>query len=172
MFIKHICRKWMTDARVERYQVVVQKKAEKRAKEYLNSLEKTLIERFGETMHNHVWIKTPNKKIQQNTSIHNNRQISINEDEDEILQTKIPQIKTASQYGRIMLTGMNLLKESEEQTVDEIPKVMVIHTGDSDESMSGVSLVSKSTQGSVTWDKSVQDKELAVVQNNLKSISG
>ena len=71
-----------------------------------------------------------------------------------------------------MLTGMNLLKESEEQTVDEIPKVMVIHTGDSDESMSGVSLSSKSTLGSVTWDKSVQDKELAVVQNNLKSISG
>ena len=93
---KHICRKWMTDARVERYQVVVQKQAEKRAKEYLNSLEKTLIERFGETMHNHVWIKTPNKKIKQNTSIHNNRQISINEDEDEILQTKIPQNKTAS----------------------------------------------------------------------------
>ena len=59
-----------------------------------------------------------------------------------------------------MLTGMNILNQNEMKIEDEQPKSMLIHISNSDESMSGVTSSSKSSQGTISWDKDVQGREL------------
>ena len=57
------------------------------------------------------------------------------------------------------MEGLELLNEESDTNTEIAPKAMLIHTGNSDVSMSGISTASKSTTGSVRWNDEAEDKE-------------
>ena len=159
---KHLCRKWMMDTSITRYQVAVQKQIVETAKKYIVALEENLKTTYGEQISTHFFRKNTNANINRQSSQKKNNEIptSTNEEEDSEIINCIRKNKKGGIYGKVMLTGMNILNQNEMKIEDEQPKAMLIHISNSDESMSGVTSSSKSSQGTISWDKDVQGREL------------
>ena len=117
-----------------------------------------LVRQYGPIMRNHFPKKEPPRKAMIFNSTQNSNPKE-NEDEDSDIANCIINNKKGGKYGKVMLTGMDLLTQNEVKKNDP-PKVMLINTAKSDNSMSGVTTVSRSTQGSITWDKDVNRWEL------------
>ena len=85
--------------------------------------------------------------------------IVMNDDIYVDLEKLIAKERTEDQYTKVLVEGLELLNEESDTNTEIAPKAMLIHTGNSDVSMSGISTVSKSTTGSVRWNDEVEDKE-------------
>ena len=159
---KHICRKWMMDASVVRYQVAVQRQMEETAKKHIKQLKNTLIKKYGNSVNRHFvennyWRK---QKAQHGQKINTTNNKRTDEIDDPEIVDRIKDNKKGNVYGKVMLTGMYLLQLNETETNHTPPKAMLINTADSNDSMSGISTASKSTQGSIKQDKEVNGREL------------
>ena len=168
---KHICRKWMIDASNVKYQVAVQQQMVERAGKYIQGLKATLINEYGQEAGIHFEEKVIQKQFNMGAKKNEGNVVRLNnEDEDPEMEIRIVNNKGGGIYGKVMLTGMHLLHLNEANKEEEDPKAMLIHTGNSDESMSGVTSTSRSTQGNIKWDDEIEGKERTceVVQSKSK----
>ena len=85
--------------------------------------------------------------------------IVMNDDIYVDLEKLIAKERTEDQYTKVLVEGLELLNEESDTNTEIAPKAMLIHTGNSDVSMSGISTASKSTTGSVRWNDEAEDKE-------------
>ena len=157
---KHICRKWMINASEVRYQVAVQTQMLTKAGNHIQTLRNHLIKKYGPDIQQHFRSKITQHKTSYSphpTGLTNQLK---NEDDDPEMVTRIINNKNGGIYGKVMLTGMHLLQlNNKNKPTDESPKAMLINTGKSDESMSGVTSTSRSTQGNITWGKDTNENE-------------
>ena len=112
---------------------------------------KEVLEHFPRSMEHNTRFKGKYKPMHQ--------PIVMNDDIDNDLELLIAKEKGEDQYTRILVEGLELLDEDNETTTEVAPRAMLIHTANSDGSMSGISTTSKSTTGTVHWGSSVEGKE-------------
>ena len=159
--LKHITKKWMQDASVVRYEIAFHTKLREKALEFLQNLEEQLASKYGNEARLHFpWSKHPFKKNAtqaQNAILMN---YINNEETDKQIQNMLMQEDDDEQYAKIQLEGIEVVQDMEARREEQsVPRAMLIHTGNSLDSMSGISTNSKSTNGSVTWDKGIEGKE-------------
>ena len=140
---------------------MVQSKLEKKAREVLDTLEETLVSKYGEDMQEFFpWSKNnQGTNLQRGTYTRSHHLLGMNEDIDMDLEALLARVRPEDQYTKLLVEGLDLLNEGGDTNTEVAPKAMLIHTGDSDASMSGISTTSKSTVGSVHWNLDVEDKE-------------
>ena len=159
---KHLCRKWMMDTSITRYQVAVQRQMIETARKQLAELENELVVTYGEKMRTHFISNEIGNDAK--TFLSQKKGIGLmtrtNEDEDPEIVQCIRANKKGGVYGKVMLAGMNILQYENRTPVEAQPKAMLINLAKSDDSMSGVTTVSKSSHGTISWDKDVQGREL------------
>lgn len=167
---KRICRKWMIDTSNVQYQVAVQGQMIEVAGKYIEGLQIKLTKEYGPNADNHF----REEKIYQKKGLGEDRNEAYtgkrnNEEEDPEMEQRINNNKGGGNYGKVMLTGMHLLQIKETSNNEPQPKAMLIHTK-SDESMSGVTTTSKSTQSSIKWSDDVIENERTseVVHENTR----
>ena len=154
----------MKDPTIVRYEVTVQAKLERKASKVLNNLENTMIKMYGKDVLEHFpWSLEQRTEDTENSNYKPlYRPIVINDDTDTNLELLIAREKEEDQYTKIIVEGLELLNEEYETSTEVVPKAMLIHTGNSDTSMSGISMASKNTTGSVHWETGVEGKERTV----------
>ena len=159
---KYLCRKWMMDTSITRYQVAVQRQMIETARKQLAELENELVVTYGEKMRTHFISNEIGNDAK--TFLSQKKGIGLmtrtNEDEDPEIVQCIRANKKGGVYGKVMLAGMNILQYENRTPVEAQPKAMLINLAKSDDSMSGVTTVSKSSHGTISWDKDVQGREL------------
>ena len=84
------------------------------------------------------------------------------------MQNLLIQDEDDGNHAKIQLEGLEVVQETQAAREEEIaPHAMLIHTGNSYDSMSGLSTNSKSTTGSVQWEKSTEGKERTIENVHL-----
>ena len=175
---KHITRKWVRDASITRYEIAYHSKLKKKAMEFLNDIENKLAEKYGDEVRNHFpW--SQHRKKSSNTVTYPSIPKTIHyEDEETDRQIQNMLMKDEEDdenYANIQLEGIDFVKKTQAAREETAPQAMLIHTGDSYDSMSGISTNSKSTSGSVQWGKGVEGKERTAenvqIENKKKIIN-
>ena len=132
------------------------------ARNYIADLKNELIQTYGDNMKRH-FINNENGNERKNQSWQQrNKELEMktNEEEEHEIIQRIRNNKKGGVFGKIMLTGMNILQQNNPKPVEDKLEAMVINIARSDDSMSGVTTTSKSTNGTISWDKDVQGREL------------
>ena len=108
--VKHITRKWMSDARIVRYEAAVQPTMVDTASKFLQKLESTLVEAFGKEVRQHfpyskrkLGVHTKNNYKQENK-----KKI---DDQDIDLEKLILAENDKDKFGSIYLEGMEMVKD-------------------------------------------------------------